>query len=52
MLEIISCGCKTGTCTTNRSLFHRHQLKCSDVCGYQNCSNHSQIGSDDESEAE
>ena len=38
MLEMISCGCKTGTCTTNGCECHRHQLKCSDICGCQNCS--------------
>ena len=57
---MISCGCKTGTCTTNRCQCHRHQLKCSDVCGCQNCSNQfegdenaiTDSGSDDESGAE
>ena len=39
VLEVISCGCKTGTCTTSRFQWHRHKLKCSDVYGCQNCSN-------------
>ena len=39
MLEVIYCGCKTGTCTTNRCQCHRNQLKCLNVCGSQNCSN-------------
>ena len=57
---MISCGCKTGTCTTNRRQCHRHQLKCSYVCGCQNCSDQfegdenaiTDSGSDDESGAE
>ena len=39
VLEMISWGCKTGTCTTNRCECHRHHLKCSDIYGCQNCSN-------------
>ena len=38
MLEMISCGCKSGTCITNRYQCQRHQLKCSNVCRSQNCS--------------
>ena len=60
MLEMVSCGCKTGTCTTNRCQCYCHQLKCSDVCGCQNCSNKfegnenaiTDCGHDDESGAE
>ena len=55
-----TCGCKTGTCTTNRCNCHRHLLKCSDVCGCQNRSDQfegdenaiTDGSSDDESGAE
>lgn len=49
VLDVVNCGCVTG-CQTNRCSCFKAKLKCTDICGCQNCKNENIVEEESDSE--